>query len=74
MIDNTRLGRDQRCAIVLNAFEDSSADITIVYFPGSYASLKEKPYYQEVVQNLMKSNSLVNQQRTQSQDSGPTSR
>jgi hypothetical protein len=63
MIDNTRLGHDQRCAIVLNAFEDGSADITLVYFPGSYASLKEKPYYQEVVQNLMRSNSLLEQQR-----------
>jgi hypothetical protein len=62
MIDNTRLGHDQRCAVVLNAFEDTSADITLVYFPGSYASLKEKPYYQEVVQNLMRSNSLLNQQ------------
>jgi hypothetical protein len=62
MIDNTRLGHDQRCALVLNAFEDGSADITLVYFPGSYASLKEKPYYQEVVQNLMRSNSLLEQQ------------
>ncbi len=61
MIDNTRLGHDQRCAIVLNAFEDSSADITLVYFPGSYASLKEKPYYQEVVENLMRSNSMLDQ-------------
>ena len=50
MIDNTRLDRDQRCAVVLNAFEDTSADITVAFFPGSYASLKEKPYYQEVVQ------------------------
>jgi len=63
MIDNTRLGHDQRCALVLNAFEGSSADITLAYFPGSYASLKEKPYYQEVVQNLMRSNSLLDQQR-----------
>jgi len=54
MIDNTRLPHDQRAAVVLNAFEDSSADVTLAYFPGSYASLKEKPYYQEVVQNLMK--------------------
>jgi hypothetical protein len=65
MIDNTRLGHDQRCAVVQNAFESSSADITLAYFPGSYASLKEKPYYQEVVQNLMRSNSLLNQQRGQ---------
>ncbi len=60
MIDNTRLDHDQRCAIVLNAFEDNSADITLAYFPGSYASLKEKPYYQEVVQNLMKTNAALN--------------
>jgi hypothetical protein len=65
MIDNTRLGNDQRSAVIVNAFEDDSADITLVYFPGSYASLKEKPYYQEVVQNLMRSNSLLDQQRPQ---------
>ncbi len=64
MIDNTRLGEDQRCAVILNAFEDNSADITLVYFPGSYASLKEKPYYQEVVQNLMRSNSMLEQQES----------
>jgi hypothetical protein len=63
MIDNIRLAHDQRCAVVLNAFEDNSADITVAFFPGSYASLKEKPYYQEVVQNLMKMNSLFNQPR-----------
>ena len=56
MIDNVRLGRDQRCAVVLNAMEEGVADITLAYFPGSYASLKEKPYYQEVVQNLMRAN------------------
>ncbi len=62
MIDNTRLGHDQRCAVVLNAFESGGADVTLVYFPGSYASLKEKPYYQEVVQNLMKSNAILERQ------------
>lgn len=61
MIDNTRLAQDQRCALVLNAFEGQNADITLAYFPGSYASLKEKPYYQEVVQKLMKTNALLNQ-------------
>jgi hypothetical protein len=65
MIDNTRLGNDQRCAVILNAFEDGSADITLAYFPGSYASLKEKPYYQEVVQKLMRSNQFLDQQTGQ---------
>ncbi len=35
-------------------YSGESADVTLAYFPGSYASLKEKPYYHEVVQNLMK--------------------
>jgi hypothetical protein len=56
MIDNIRLSNGQRCAIVLNTFDSdkSLADITVVYFPGTYASLKEKPYYQEVLQNLVR--------------------
>ena len=56
MIDDTRLPHDQRAAVVLNAFEDGAADITLTYFPGSYASLKEKASYQEVFQNLMQTN------------------
>lgn len=54
MIDHTRLSHDQRVAVTLNNFEDNRANITVVYFPGSYASLKEKPYYQEVVKELLK--------------------
>ena len=52
MIDNTRLSRDQRCAVVLDQFSDSSAELTLVLFPGSYASLKEKVSYDEVVEKL----------------------
>lgn len=54
MIDNTRLTRGQRCAIVLNNFTDHAADITLVLFPGTYASLKEKPYYSEVIESVLK--------------------
>jgi hypothetical protein len=61
MIDNTRLTHDQRVAVVLNAFEEGSADVTLAYFPGSYASLKEKPYYHEVVQKLMGANEGMKQ-------------
>ncbi len=55
MIDNTRLPHDQRAAVVLNAFEDGAADITMALFPGSYASLKDKASLQEVLQNLTRS-------------------
>lgn len=54
MIDNTRLSHDQRCAIVLNAWQESTADITVIFFPGAYASMQEKPIIQDVVQNLLK--------------------
>jgi len=53
MIVNTRLSNDQRCAIVLTRFGEASAELTGVYFPGSHASLKEKPYFQEMVDNLL---------------------
>jgi hypothetical protein len=52
MIDNTRLSGDQRAAVVLNQTNEGGADLTLVYFPGSYASLKEKVSYDEVVENL----------------------
>jgi hypothetical protein len=52
MIDNTRLSNDQRAAVVITQFGDSSAEITMVYFPGSYASVKEKMSYDEVVEQF----------------------
>lgn len=54
MIDNTRLSDGDRCAVVLRKFQPSSAEITLVYFPGSRASLKEKPYYDEVIDELLR--------------------
>jgi len=56
MIDNTRLTGGDRCAIVLNGFSDYAADITVVLFPGAYASLKEKPYYSEVIESVRREN------------------
>ena len=56
MIDNTRLAGGQRCAVVLNNVSEQSADITLVLFPGTYASLKEKPYYNEVIENVLTAN------------------
>jgi hypothetical protein len=54
MIDNTRLSHDQRCAVVLNEFDPQSnfAQVSVVFFPGDRASLKEKPYYDEVLHTL----------------------
>ena len=59
MIDNTRLTGGDRCAIVLNNFSKYSADITVVLFPGAYASLKEKPYYSEVIESIRQENTRM---------------
>ena len=59
MIDNTRLTGGDRCAIVLNQFSAYSADLTVVLFPGAYASLKEKPYYSEVIENIREENARM---------------
>ena len=56
MIDNTRLANGIRCAVTLNAFAaDVAADLTTVCFPGEYASLKDRPYYDEVIHKLQSS-------------------
>ena len=58
MIDNTRLPHDQRLAVVLNNFDaqGARADLTLAYFPGKYAGLREKPYYDEVLAKLLAAN------------------
>ena len=53
MIDHTRLSHDQRCAVVIKNFGKTSARIAIIEFPGAYASLKEKPYVQEMIQDML---------------------
>lgn len=59
MVDNLRLENDDRLAVVLSRFLDTGAaeqhpqaTIQVVYFPGSRASLKEKPYYDKIVEQL----------------------
>ena len=41
---------------MLNSFSEQSADLTVVLFPGAYASLKEKPYYSEVIESVRQEN------------------
>ncbi|MCP4566668.1 MAG: hypothetical protein GY841_03695 [FCB group bacterium] len=62
MIDNTRLGqKDHRLAIVLTRWqpdpenEDSitAIEMKAICFPGSYASLKDRPFYDDIVNKLM---------------------
>jgi hypothetical protein len=61
LIDNTRLSNDERCAVALIQLtppdpkkqDPGSVEVALAYFPGSRASLKEKPYFDEVLHNLV---------------------
>lgn len=54
MIDNTRLSGGERCAVSLTALNPSVLSVALVYFPSSRASLKDKPYYDEVIRDLVR--------------------
>jgi hypothetical protein len=54
MIDNTRLSNGERCAVSLTALNPSVLSVAVAYFPGSRASLKDKPYYDEVIDYLVR--------------------
>jgi hypothetical protein len=52
MVDSTRLSHDQRLGVTLRRFEKTSAQLSFVYFPGSRAGLKDKPFYDDMLHQL----------------------
>ncbi len=58
MIDNTRLINDKRVAAVLRDFDpvNKFIEMDIIFFPGSHSSLKERPYYDDIVAKLLPKN------------------
>jgi len=54
MIDNTRLSGSERCAVSLTALNPNILSVSLAYFPASRASLKDKPYYDEVIRDLVR--------------------
>ncbi len=54
MIDNTRLSGSERTAVSLTALNPNVISLTLAYFPASRASLKDKPYYDEVIRDLVR--------------------
>ena len=52
MIDNTRLSGGERTTVSLTALNPNVLSVALAYFPASRASLKDKPYYDEVMREL----------------------
>jgi hypothetical protein len=61
LVDNTHLSKGQRCAIILNEVHTREGFVkaTLAYFPASRASMKEKPYYDEVMEQLLQDTGRV---------------
>ncbi len=53
MIDNTRLSNNERAAVSLTALTRDVLSVKLAYFPASRASLKDKPYYEEMTRQLV---------------------
>jgi hypothetical protein len=67
---NTRLQNDMRLAVVLNSMvsenrvnnsglpegKSNRIELKVIYFPGSRSSLKEKPYFDDIVSKLLLKN------------------
>jgi hypothetical protein len=54
MIDNTRLSGSERSSVSLTALNPNVVSLMLAYFPASRASLKDKPYYDEVIRDLVR--------------------
>jgi len=54
MIDNTHLSHAERCAVSVTMMTPDALQIALSYFPGSRASLKDKPYYDELMHDLLR--------------------
>ena len=52
MIDNTRLSGGERTSVSVTALNSNILRVALAYFPASRASLKDKPYYDEVMRDL----------------------
>ncbi len=58
MIDNTHLSHGERCSVsVTNLNPSNSLRVAVAYFPDSRASLKDKPYYEDLIHELVEKQS-----------------
>lgn len=53
LIDNTFISPKERFAVILDDMDEDMAEISLLYFPASYAGFKEKSYYQNRIINTL---------------------
>ena len=59
LIDNVRLENRSRVSVVMTRVDDGGVTLTLVYFPGSRSSVKDKPFNDEVLRTLEETKSAI---------------
>ncbi len=52
MIDNTRLSRNRRFALVLEDFKSAGVSVRGMVFPGQYSSHRDRPFLSDAIEDL----------------------
>ena len=53
LVNFTRASKTERFTVVLRRYDPPSAQITLVYFPSSRSGVKDRPFLDEVISNLV---------------------
>ena len=52
LIDNVRLENRSRVSVAMTRVDDGGVTLSLVYFPGSRTSVKDKPFNDEILRTL----------------------
>lgn len=52
LIDNSRLTDRSRVSVVMTRLDEGGVELSLVYFPGTRTSLKDRPFHDEVLRTL----------------------
>ena len=53
LVNFTRISKSERFAVVLKRYDPPSAQLTFVYFPSARSGVKDRPFIDEVISNLL---------------------
>jgi hypothetical protein len=59
LVDNTYLSEEERYGVAIDSIDKDEVNLVLVYFPASYAGLKEKSFYHKKVLNHLAHWSII---------------
>jgi hypothetical protein len=59
LVDFIRISKSERVAIVMTAYDEVAAELTLVYFPSSRSGVKDKPFIDDVISRLRRASQFA---------------